>query len=309
VSEHDEKRELSRRSFLFELAALTASGSLLASCASAGTGASTTSAATRTGASGATSPDMIGLQLYTVRDQLQTDFDGTLAKIAQIGYKNMEFAGYYDRTPEQVRATLDRLQLVSTSSHIGAPLMRQDAAAQIKSAKTIGQDYITIPSYNFGKDLAGWRKGVAEFNQWGAMCRDAGIRLAYHNHAPEFAKVEGGPTGYDVLMRETDPALVDFEMDLYWTAFADQDPLALFAKYPGRFAMWHIKDMAVTGTQKGMTPVGKGSIDFKSIFAQARQSGMKYFFVEHDTAAQYPGGSLASAQASYEYLHQLLTAA
>ena len=308
MSEHDEKRELSRRSFLFELAALTASGSLLASCASAGTGASTTSAATRTGASGATSPDMIGLQLYTVRDQLQTDFDGTLAKIAQIGYKNMEFAGYYDRTPEQVRATLDRLQLVSTSSHIGAPLMRQDAAAQIKSAKTIGQDYITIPSYNFGKDLAGWRKGVAEFNQWGAMCRDAGIKLAYHNHNFEFAPLEG-TTGYEILQNEVDPKLLDFELDLYWARFADQDPIALFAKYPGRFAMWHVKDMVVNGTEKGMSPVGKGTIDFKSIFAHAKQSGMKYFFVEHDSAAQYPGGSLASAQASYQYLHQLLTTA
>jgi hypothetical protein len=151
VSEHDETKELNRRTFLFQLAAMTAGGSLLASCARAGASASTASAAT----SSATSPNMIGLQLYTVRDQLQTDFEGTLAKIAQIGYKNMEFAGYYNRTPEQVRATLDKLQLVSTSSHIGAPLMRQDAAGQIKAAKTIGQDYITMPSYSFGKDLAG----------------------------------------------------------------------------------------------------------------------------------------------------------
>jgi len=300
VSEHDERRELSRRSFLFELAALTASGSLLASCASAGTSASASPSR-----SAATSPNMIGLQLYTVRDQLQTDFDGTLAKIAQIGYKNMEFAGYYNRTPEQVRATLDRLQLVSTSSHIGAPLLRQDAAAQIKSAKTIGQDYITIPSYQFGKDLAGWRKGVAEFNQWGAMCRDAGLKLAYHNHNFEFAPLEG-TTGYEILQNEVDPKLVDFELDLYWARFADQDPLALFAKHPGRFAMWHVKDMVVTDDKKGMSPVGKGTIDFKAYFANAQQSGLKHFFVEHDSAAQYPGGSLASVQASYQYLHQLL---
>jgi sugar phosphate isomerase/epimerase len=300
VSEHDERRELSRRSFLFELAALTASGSLLASCASAGTSASASPSR-----SAATSPNMIGLQLYTVRDQLQTDFDGTLAKIAQIGYKNMEFAGYYNRTPEQVRATLDRLQLVSTSSHIGAPLMRQDAAAQIKSAKTIGQDYITIPSYQFGKDLAGWRKGVAEFNQWGAMCRDAGLKLAYHNHNFEFAPLEG-TTGYEILQNEVDPKLVDFELDLYWARFADQDPLALFAKHPGRFAMWHVKDMVVTDDKKGMSPVGKGTIDFKAYFADAQQAGLKHFFVEHDSAAQYPGGSLASVQASYQYLHQLL---
>jgi len=302
VSEHDEKTELNRRTFLFQLAAMTAGGSLLASCARAGTSAS---AAARAATSSATSPNMIGLQLYTVRDQLQTDFEGTLAKVAQIGYKNMEFAGYYNRTPEQVRATLDKLQLVSTSSHIGAPLLRQDAAAQIRAAKTIGQDYITLPSYNFGKDTAGWRKGVAEFNQWGAMCRDAGLKLAYHNHNFEFAALDG-TTGYEILQNEVDPKLVDFELDLYWAKFAGQDPLALFAKYPGRFTMWHVKDMVVTDDKKGMSPVGKGTIDFKSYFAHAQQSGLKHFFVEHDTAAQYPGGSLASIEASYQYLHQLL---
>jgi sugar phosphate isomerase/epimerase len=301
VSEHDEKKELNRRTFLFQLAAMTASGSLLASCARAGVGTSTAAAATRS----ATSPNFIGLQLYTVRDQLQTDFEGTLAKVAQIGYKNMEFAGYYNRTPEQVRATLDKLNLVSTSSHIGAPLMRQDAAGQIKAAKTIGQDYITMPSYSFGKDLAGWRKGVAEFNQWGAMCRDAGLKLAYHNHNFEFAPLDG-TTGYDILQNEVDPKLVDFELDLYWANFAGQDPLALFAKHPGRFTMWHVKDMVVTDDKKGMSPVGKGTIDFKSYFAHAQQSGLQHFFVEHDSAAQYPGGSLASIEASYQYLHQLL---
>ena len=308
MAEHDETRQVSRRTFLFELAAMGVGTSVLASCAGSGSTAGVSTAARASTGAGANA-NMIGIQMYTVRDQLQADFEGTVTKIAQIGYRNLEFAGYYNRTPEQVRALLDRLQIVSRSSHIGAPLMRQDPAAQIKIAKTIGQDYITLPSYNFGNEgLAGWRKGVAEFNQWGAMCRDAGLKLAYHNHAAEFAPLEG-TTGYDVLVKETDPKLVDFELDLYWAKFADQDPLALFAKYPGRFAMWHVKDMAVTGTQKGMTPVGKGTIDFKSIFAQARQSGMKYFFVEHDTAAQYPGGSLASAQASYEYLHQLLTAA
>jgi len=309
VAEQDETRQVNRRTFLFELAAMGVGTSVLASCASSAGAAAGASSAARASTGAGANANMIGIQMYTVRDQLQADFEGTVTKIAQIGYRNLEFAGYYNRTPEQVRALLDKVGAVSRSSHIGAPLLRQDAAGQIKAAKTIGQEYITLPSYNFGKEgLAGWRKGVAEFNQWGAMCRDAGLKLAYHNHAAEFAPLEG-TTGYDVLVKETDPKLVDFELDLYWAKFADQDPLALFAKYPGRFAMWHVKDMVVTGTQKGMSPVGKGTIDFKSIFAHARESGMKYFFVEHDTAAQYPGGSLASAQASYEYLHQLLTAA
>lgn len=296
MGEHDETREVSRRTFLFELAAIGLSTGVLSGCASA---------ISRSGAS--SSANQIGLQLYTVRDLLDKDFEGTLERVAQIGYTSLEFAGYYNRTPEQVRAILDRLELVSPSAHIGAQLMRQDATAQIRSAKVIGQEYITIPSYNFARDggIDAWKQGAAEFNRWGAMCRDAGIRLAYHNHAAEFAKLEGGPTGYDVLMRETDPKLVDFELDLYWAAFADQDPIALFAKYPGRFTMWHVKDMQVTSGTKGMAPVGRGTLDFKNIFAHARESGMKHFFVEHDNAAT-TGGSLASIQTSYTYLRQLL---
>jgi sugar phosphate isomerase/epimerase len=308
VAEHDETRQVNRRTFLFELAAMGVGTSVLASCASSAAGAGT--AAGASAASGAriagVNANMIGIQMYTVRDQLQADFDGTVEKIAKIGYKNLEFAGYYNRTPEQVRALLDRVGAVSRSSHIGAQLLRQDAAGQIKAAKTIGQEYITLPSYNFGNEgLAGWRKGVAEFNQWGAMCRDAGLKLAYHNHNFEFAPLEG-TTGYEILQNEVDPKLVDFELDLYWARFADQDPLALFAKHPGRFAMWHVKDMVVTDDKKGMSPVGKGTIDFKAYFADAQQAGLKHFFVEHDSAAQYPGGSLASVQASYQYLHQLL---
>ena len=293
-----ETTEVNRRTFLFQLAVAGVGGSLLTSCASMAAG----------GGASASSANMIGLQLYTVRDLLEKDFEGTIEKVAGIGYKNLEFAGYYTRTPEQVRALLDRLNLVSTSSHIGAPLMRQDAALQIRTAKTIGQEYITIPSYSFARDggVDAWKKGAAEFNQWGRMCKDAGLRLAYHNHNFEFAALPGGPTGYDVLQRETDPSLVDFEMDLYWTAFADRDPLALFAQYPGRFAMWHVKDLLLANGTKGMAPVGKGTLNFREYFAHRAQSGMKHFFVEHDTAAQYPGGSLASIQASFESLKQIV---
>jgi sugar phosphate isomerase/epimerase len=108
-------------------------------------------------------------------------------------------------------------------------------------------------------------------------------------------------------MREADPKLVDFELDLYWAAYADQNPLALFAKYPGRFAMWHVKDMQVVQGTKSMAPVGQGTLDFKSMFAHAGESGMKHFFVEHDTAATVPGGPLASIQTSYANLRQLLS--
>ena len=295
MAKHDEMNEVNRRTFLFELAAIGLGTGLMSACSSA----------MMRGAAGSNA-NMIGLQLYTVRDLMEKDFEGTLEKVAQIGYTNVEFAGYYNRTPAQVRAILERFKLMSTSSHIGAQLMRQDAALQIQAARTIGQDYITIPSYPFGRDgIASWKAGAAEFNKWGAMCRDAGLKLAYHNHNAEFATVEGGPTGYDVLMRETEPALVDFELDLYWTAFAEQDPLALFAKYPGRFAMWHVKDLQMSAGKKEMAPVGRGTLDFKAMFARADQSGMKHFFVEHDNAAT-TGGSLQSIQTSYTYLKQIV---
>ena len=243
-----------------------------------------------------------------MRDLLERDFEGTLERVRQIGYTSVEFAGYYNRSPEQVRAILDRLELVSPSAHIGAQLMRQDAAAQIRSAKVIGQEYVTLPSYPFarGGGVEAWKQGAAEITRWATLCRDAGIRLAYHNHAAEFAPVEGGPSGYDILMRETDPALVDFELDLYWASFADQNPIALFAQYPRRFAMWHVKDMQVSQGTKSMTAVGLGALDFKTMFAHAREAGMKHFFVEQDNAASFPGGSLAGIETSYTNLRLLL---
>lgn len=299
MTTHDEKREVNRRTFLFELAAIGLGAAALPACAKAGASA----------AAGGTpaSARQIGLQLYTVRDLLGKDFEGTLRRVADIGYTKVEFAGYYNRTPEQVRAILDRIALASPSAHIPVEAMRQDAAAQIAAAKVIGQEYITIPSYPFARDggVDAWRRGAAELNKWGAQCRDAGLRLAYHNHAAEFAPLDGGPTGYDVLMREADPALVDFELDLYWASYADRDPIALFAQYPGRFTMWHVKDLQRVQGTKTMAPVGRGTLDFKTIFAHARESGMRHFFVEHDNAAS-TGGSLASIQASYSYLRQLL---
>jgi sugar phosphate isomerase/epimerase len=300
MAEHDERREVNRRTFLFELAAMGSSAAGLPALARVSAGALSFGAAP-------SSARQIGLQLYTVRDLLEKDFEGTLERVARIGYKKVEFAGYFNRTPEQVRAILDRLQLTSPSAHVGAQQMRQDAAAQIRSAKVIGQEYITIPSYPFprGGGIDGWKQGAAELGQWGEKCRQAGLRLAYHNHAAEFATIDGGPTGYDVLLREVPANLVDFELDLYWATFAGQDPIALFAKHPGRFAMWHVKDLKLAGGTKTMAPVGRGTLDFKTIFAHAREAGMKHFFVEQDDAAT-TGGSLASIQASYTYLRRLL---
>lgn len=268
-------------------------------------------------------PNRIGVQLYTLRDQMQAGFESTIEKVAQIGYKEVEFAGYFERTPEQVRQLLDRLGLRAPSTHIGLEALRNNLDAQLQTALTIGHTYITIPAIMgaFTGQLTAddWHRYAEEFNQIGKACQDRGLHLAYHNHHFEFVPAGPDQTGLDVLVSETDPALVSFEMDLMWTVLAEQDPLALFAKYPGRFVMWHVKDLKeiaaarAASKQGGMAgfrgvldrlaAVGEGEIDFPRIFAQAEQSGLKHFFVENDA----PKDGLANVQTNFGNLSQMLT--
>jgi sugar phosphate isomerase/epimerase len=132
------------------------------------------------------------------------------------------------------------------------------------------------------------------------------MRFAYHNHDFEFADLGGGRTGFDILLAGTDPALVQFELDLYWATRARRDPVALFAANPGRFPLCHVKDLRDPQGTQAMAPVGEGTIDFARVFARAPQAGLRHYFVEHDTAAEYPGGPLASLRASYGALRRLL---
>ena len=299
---------VSRRLFLRDLAGLGLTGAALAGCAPSNQGPAV--ATSRPAAGLSQFRDRIGVQLYSVRDMLQQDFEGTIERVAEMGYKEVEFAGYYNRTPEQVRALLDRLGLTSPSSHIGANLLRRDMAAQVALAKTIGHRFITLPSYSVsrtGTPLAGWKAAAVEFNQWGAACRDAGLRFAYHNHSAEFQPIEGARSGMHVLLAETDPALVDFQLDIFWSTHAGQDTLELFNQHRGRFTLWHVKDMLDPRGAKTMKPVGQGVIDFRGIFAHASESGMRHFFVEDDNGAAN-GGSLVSIQSSFTHLRQLLGA-
>ena len=168
---------------------------------------------------------------------------------------------------------------------------------------------------DFGKSLSASQAGgllaemgqlAADFNLYGERVANAGMRFGYHNHAAEFADLGGGTTAFDILLQETDPALVDFELDLYWAVRGGQDPLALFARAPGRYKLFHVKDMTDRSGSQAMAPVGEGEIDFGSIIAARPQSGVEHFFVEHDNAAEYAGGSLASIATSYRNLRQLL---
>lgn len=243
----------------------------------------------------------IGLQLYTLRNELGKDFTGTLEKVAAAGYKEVEFAGYYDRKPQEVKAILDKLKLTAPSAHAPLASIDKDINGVIEIAKVIGHKFIVCPYLmaNERATLDDYHKLARIFNRAGEACRKAGIEFAYHNHDFEFVPMDG-KMPYDVLLAETDPKIVKLELDIYWIVKAGQDPLPYFGNHPGRFPLVHVKDMDNT-PKKDFTEVGRGTIDFKKIFAQAKKAGIKHYFVEQDKS----DAPLDSIKISYDYLSKL----
>lgn len=259
--------------------------------------------------------EKIGLQLYTVRDKMKNDFDGTIAEVASIGYKEVEFAGYFGHTPQQVRAILEKNGLTSPSCHVDYKVLAPDKwPAEIESAKIIGQSYIVNPwiPEELRKTEDDWKRAAETFNRAGEASKKAGIQFAYHNHWFEFLPVNG-KRPYDMLLEMCDANLVKMELDLCWITVGGGDPLAYFNRYPGRFPLVHVKDVkklpkvTAGGTQdfgssmKDMTEVGSGIINWKRIFAQSEKAGIKHYIVEHDN----PAHPFDSIQTSYEYLAKL----
>ena len=257
----------------------------------------------------------LGVQLYTVRDQLKQDFDGTLAKVATIGYKEVEFAGYFDHSPKEVRAALEKHGLTSPSCHVQYDVLTVDKwPEQIESAKIIGQPYIVCPwiPEELRKQPDIWKQAAETFNRCGEASKKAGVQFAYHNHWFEFLPVNG-KLPYDMLLHDCDPNLVKMELDLCWITVAGADPVKYFNEYPGRFPLVHVKDIkkmpkiSEAGSQsfgdslQDMTSVGNGLIDWKRIFAHSEKAGIKYYIVEHDK----PADPLDSITKSYEYLSNL----
>jgi sugar phosphate isomerase/epimerase len=258
--------------------------------------------------------EKIGVQLHTVRGEMKQDFEGTLAKVAGIGYREVEFAGYFDHSPKDVRAILDRHELVAPSAHVDYNTLDEKWPGVLDAAKVIGHTYIVCPSIPEGirSQPEGWKRAAEKFNRAAEASKKAGVQFAYHNHWFEFDPVSG-KMPYDILLTECDPKLVKMEMDLCWISVGRQDPLKYFDRYPGRFPLVHVKDLkkipqvsASGGQNLGdslpeMTEVGSGIIDWKRIFVQSARAGIQHYFVEHDN----PASPLASIKTSFDYLQRL----
>jgi sugar phosphate isomerase/epimerase len=255
--------------------------------------------------------DRIGMQLYTVRDLMKTDFEGTLAKVAAVGYGEVEFAGYFDHAPNDERAILDKNKLSSPSEHVSYEVVQNKWQETLDAAHVVGHKFIVCPSIDeSGRKVSdSWKRAAEVFNHAGETSQKAGIQFVYHNHAWDFEPLAdaGGKLPYNILLAESDPQLVKMEMDLCWITVAGQDPITYFDRYPGRFPLVHVKDWTKgaggkMGEKDGhMADVGSGAIDWKRLFAQSKKAGIQHYFVEHDE----PASPLDSLQNSYKYLRDL----
>ncbi len=254
---------------------------------------------------------LTGIQLYTLRDEIpRRGLRDTLAMVAAAGYQNVELYGYhpangfFGHRPEEVAAMLRAFRLRSTSGHYDLNLFADHARQLMQVARVLGHRYVVIPwlAEEERKSAADYRVIAGKLNRAGRLCRRSGLRLAYHNHDFEFEKMDDGSCGYDILLKEVPPALMDMELDLFWAVKAGYDPVQLFRRHPGRFALWHVKDRDA-GQPDRNTEIGSGSIDFKKIFAQASVSGLKYFYMEQEHFATDPEMSI---QKSHDYIRKHL---
>ncbi len=239
--------------------------------------------------------DVLGVQLYTVRDLFEADAQATLKALAEIGVKDCETAGLFDHKAGDVRAMMDDLGLISRSGHVRLPALREGLSTDLEIAGTLGQDKLYlgwIPEEERTPD--GYRALADLLNERGEQTKKAGVMLGYHNHEFEFDEVDG-EAGYDILLERTQADLVTMELDFFWAAEANVDPIALFEKAPGRFTSCHIKDRARDGE---MVSVGDGVIAFKDILPAAAQAGIERFYVEHDN----PADPLVSIGRSFTHL-------
>src|SRR4051812_6659788 len=235
----------------------------------------------------------IGLQLYSLREQFKKDVPGTLDEVKQFGIKNVELAGTYGMSPEQFRDELHKRGLVPISAHYGFEKYRDDVESVAKEAKILGLKYVGcawIP-HTGDFDEKTCREAAAVFNKAGEALAKQGLKFFYHTHGYEF-QPHGDGTLFDLLIKETRPEHVTYEMDIFWIVHPGQDPVKLLQKYPQRFQLMHLKDMK-KGTKTGLltggsdvnndVTLGTGQIDLPAVLGAARRAGVKWYFIEDES--------------------------
>ncbi len=245
--------------------------------------------------------DRIGLELYTVRGLMGVSVEKTLAQVAAVGYKEVEFAGYFNRPPRAIKQLLDDNGLTSPAAHLSMKEIRGTWNRTLADAAEIDHKWLVIASTPDSD-----RMSADSIKRWADTIHTAAedakaykIKIGYHNHDAEFKEI-GGKRVYDLLLESTKPDDLVFEMDIYWLTKGGGDPLAYFAKWPGRFPLVHAKDAGPAPDYK-MLDVGKGTVKWAEIFAKRKEAGIKHVFVEHDE----PGDAMASITSSYKYLRGL----
>jgi sugar phosphate isomerase/epimerase len=235
----------------------------------------------------------VGIQLVSLHETLGANLDQGLSLVKSLGFTLVETAGNYGMTGDQLRSQLDAHGLRAVSSHFQYPQLEANLDGVIANAKALGSTNIIVPwiPHTGVFDEAKARKAAADFNAWGKVIKAAGLRLGYHPHGGEFEPLAGGGTGFDILARETDPSLLFFEMDVFWVVHAGQDPVALMEKFPGRWKMFHLKDIrkgAATGIFTGQAPItdfvplGTGRVDWPAVIAEGRKEGVEFSFIEDE---------------------------
>ncbi|WP_373057977.1 sugar phosphate isomerase/epimerase family protein [Zunongwangia sp. H14] len=278
---------ISRKKFLVQSAAFTAGAILLPSF---------------TLAPSAAKVKKFGVQLYTFRDALDTDARGTLEKIAAMGIKEIESArsqkgNYYGMGPQKMQAACKELGMKLVSGHVHLDDQWEDTMQQ---AVESGQEYLicsTMPSE--GQTVENYKKVANMFNEAGKACKERNLKFGYHNHEYEF-ETKDGQVLYDVLLENTDPDLVHMELDLGWVVATGNDPVDYFQKFPGRFPLWHLKDMNIT--EKESTEFGNGDLDINRILENQKKSGVKHIFIEQE---EYTNNPFESMEENMAYLRDI----
>lgn len=251
----------------------------------------------------------IGLQLYSVRDLLPKDFDGTLHQLSAAGYKEVESAGYFNKTAAEFRQAMDRAKLRCISGHYTLKLLRSQLGELVEYAHTVGLEYMICswsgdvhrdPNAKGDLSLDDWHYVADELNRVGAKVKAAGMTFGMHNHVPEFANFDGVIV-YDELMRLTDPLYVVFEMDCGWVTAAGHNPVDYLSKAPERFPLLHVKDMARTPDGKFHSVVmGTGVVDYRPILKAA--TGLKHYFIEQE---EFVGNPMTELREDADYMRKL----